>query len=117
LDSFAPDPPKRQRRKPRGQFPEGLQPLERQRAKAVTLGLNCDQQFEQFRTWHLGKANVFADWHLAFDTWLSRAPEYQRSPAPARYGRPVEVSPNVDYETRKALRAVDEYRALVAGAK
>jgi len=36
---------------------------------------------------------------------------------PSRYGRPVEVSPNVDYETRQRLRAVEKYRELVGGAK
>jgi hypothetical protein len=66
------------RRKPKTHFPEALAPLARQREKALAARVDCDAQFAAFRTWHLSKGSVFADWSLAFDTWLARAPEYSR---------------------------------------
>jgi hypothetical protein len=71
-----PDPDPDLRSGPR--FPEALAPLARQREKALAARVDCDAQFAAFRTWHLSKGSVFADWSLAFDTWLARAPEYSR---------------------------------------
>jgi hypothetical protein len=122
LNSFAPDPPpraKKLRKAPSTPFPPDLQPLPRQQEKCRELLLNCAEEFEKFSARHQSTGALFADWHRAFDTWIARAPEFRR-PVPAagfRGGRPQEVSPNVDYDTRAALASSRRVQEFLAGAK
>lgn len=109
---------KKPRKKPSTPFPDGLVPLPRQLEKCKELQLNCAEEFEKFSARHQSTGALFADWHRAFDTWISRAPEFRRPVGGAivsRFQQPV--SPNVDYETKQRLVAARRYAEFVGGAK
>lgn len=61
-------------------LPTGWSPSETHVAKAAELRLDAEREAESFRLYHGAKGSRFADWDLAFHTWLRNAPKFQRSP-------------------------------------
>lgn len=96
------DPPrtKGDRRKPARALPEGWAPGESHYGKAAKAGMGrpeVDRAAERFRMHHGAKGSVFADWGLAFHTWLANDLE-RRGPA---QGAPDERPLSVRAEERR----------------
>lgn len=81
----AEQPPAKVAKKRKTQLADDWAPLDRHRAKAKELGVNCDREVEKFRGYHGSHGNVRLDWNKSFDTWLLHALEYsgQRRPSEA----------------------------------
>lgn len=69
---------KSSRAKPKTPFPAEWTPTESHAAKAAQLSLNLQWEAEKFEEHHRSKDNRYADWGLAFHTWLKHAAEYQQ---------------------------------------
>lgn len=59
-------------------FPEDLKINDSHKMKASQLGLDVESEFEHFKEHHLAKGNKFADWAMAFHTWLRNAVKYSK---------------------------------------
>jgi hypothetical protein len=66
----------RKRAKSKTDIPEDWHPHAKHLEKAQALGLNVDLLAESFAEWHAAKGNQFADWDLAFFTWIRNAPQF-----------------------------------------
>lgn len=66
-------------------MPADWQPKDSHRTKATELRVNLADQAERFKNHHGAKGSVFADWDLAFHTWLRNSVDFGRggSGAPA----------------------------------
>lgn len=75
-----PTPRKRKAKTKREEIdcPPDWKPTESHLAKARELGLDCADQAERFRLRHGSKGTQFADWNLAFHTWLRNAKDFAR---------------------------------------
>ena len=62
--------------KPKTAMPEGWKPHAKHEEKVKSLGLDLNFLAEQFADWHGAKGTLFADWDLAFFTWIRNAPTY-----------------------------------------
>lgn len=110
--------PKTERRKARHALPDGWVPNEKHIARANELRLPAAEQANQFRAHAVATGRLMANWDAAFTMWLDRAVQFgSQSAAPFRNGRPQEVSPNVDYESRRALEASRRVSEFLAGSK
>lgn len=60
-------------------FPQDFLINESHREKANFLNLDIDSEFEHFKEHHMAKGNQFADWGMAFHTWLRNAAKFSQS--------------------------------------
>lgn len=68
------------RARPKRRIDPGWQPTDDHRSLAAEVGVNCDQQAEQFRDHYIGKGEPRADWDASFRTWLRNAPKFGGKP-------------------------------------
>ncbi len=59
-------------------FPHEFTINESHREKANNLSLDIDSEFEHFKEHHIAKGNQFADWGMAFHTWLRNAAKFSQ---------------------------------------
>jgi hypothetical protein len=99
---------KTKRAKPRVEMPEGWTPTEAHAAKCRAHGLDVTSLASKFRNHHGAKGSVFADWNLAFHTWIDNEIEWQakRNAGPMFDDRPASVIAEEARRERQALQRV-----------
>ncbi len=117
LSSIGPEPsparaPKRRMRR----CPEAFELDETGKKMCAEYRVDWAVEGPKFRDWEFKDPK--SDWQATARNWIRKAAaDGSRTPAPMRYGRPVEVSPNVDYDTRAALASSRRVQEFLAGAK
>lgn len=78
MEAAAGSPLARPKRSPRiaAVLPADWSPRSEEREKAISSGLNCDAEAEQFRDHHSARGSRFQDWDAAFRTWLRNAVKF-----------------------------------------
>jgi hypothetical protein len=74
-------PRKAKRAKARTQIAEDAQPDEKDRIIADEHGLSAElyrSEWRKFRSCHVAKGSLFANWHEAWRNWCEKIPEFQR---------------------------------------
>lgn len=66
----------KQKKKQQTSLPDGLEPNARNISLAEELGLIVGDEFEKFKDHHGSKNSTYADWNLAFNTWLRNAVKF-----------------------------------------
>lgn len=79
-------PTQRSRRKPSVPLPNNWVPNQTHREKCTELGLNLEDQVERFRNNAHAKDHRYVNWNAAFNTWLSKAKDFQPRPRQASTG-------------------------------
>ena len=59
-------------------FPQEFMIDESRCEKANSLSLDVDCEVEHFKEYHIAKGNQFADWGMAFHTWLRNAAKFSQ---------------------------------------
>ena len=97
--------------------PDGFELDETGKKLCAELRVNWQVEGPKFRDWEFKDPK--SDWQATARTWIRNAAESPRTaaPAPFRNGRPQEVSPNVDHDSRRALQASRRYLEFVEGTK
>lgn len=117
LSSGGPEPsparaPKRRMRR----CPEAFELDETGKKLCSDLRVDWAAEGPKFRDWEFKDAK--SDWQAAARNWIRKAAaDGARTHVPIRNGRPVEVSPNVDHDTRAALASSRRVQEFLAGVK
>ena len=68
------------------QLPIDFKPTEKHQALALQLGINLDQELEQFTDHHRARGSTMKDWNAALNTWIRNANKYGSKTSKAKGG-------------------------------
>lgn len=97
LELTSPEPTKKRGRKPSASaaIPEDWEPRAQERELAARLGLDCDAEAAEFKTYWLGEGRPKKDWNMTFQnrlyTQANRKPSYARGPGPNGNNQPRKI--------------------------
>lgn len=111
-------------------FPDNMQINEGHRKKSESFGIDADSEFDHFKEHHIARGNKFANWDMAFHTWIRNAQKYSsnkkitiqkhnelRSTVQFYENNPQDVANIVDKNREVALKSISEIMKKLNPAK
>ncbi len=82
------NPPAGGKARRRCRIPDGFNPSEDGRRRAVQAGLDVDAEIAKFRDHHAAKGSLMADWDAAWRTWVGNAVQFGRAKVQSPSAKP-----------------------------
>jgi hypothetical protein len=82
------NPPAGGKARRRCRIPDGFNPSEDGRQRAVQAGLDADAEIAKFRDHHAAKGSLMADWDAAWRTWVGNAVQFGRAKVQSPSAKP-----------------------------